>query len=113
MKSLDLKFHAARVDYSNRIELRVGYLAGDTDQVAKPLEFVALPDGYYSEPALRLTNEEAQRLMDELWNVGLRPTEGSGSAGALAATQRHLEDMRRLVFQTTASGGPVHLGDIR
>jgi hypothetical protein len=37
--------------------------------------------------------------MDELWHAGIRPTEGAGSAGAMAATQRHLEDMRTLVFQ--------------
>jgi len=40
----------------------------------------------------------AQNLMDELWKCGLRPTEGKGSAGSLAATERHLEDMRRLAF---------------
>jgi len=42
---------------------------------------------------------EAQALMDRLWSAGLRPTEGAGSAGALAAVQHHLEDMRSLVFQ--------------
>jgi hypothetical protein len=30
---------------------------------------------------------------------GLRPSEGTGSAGALAATERHLKDMQRLVFK--------------
>ncbi len=37
--------------------------------------------------------------MDDLWAAGLRPTEGTGSAGALRAVERHLEDMRRLVFE--------------
>lgn len=50
------------------------------------------------EPTVKLHRDDAQALMDALWNVGLRPTEGSGSAGSLAATERHLEDMRRLVF---------------
>lgn len=40
----------------------------------------------------------ALKLMDDLWVCGLRPSEGSGSAGALAATERHLGDMRRIVF---------------
>lgn len=46
-------------------------------------------------------------LIDDLWTAGLRPTEGAGSAGALAATQRHLQDMRALVFdkEKPASGG--------
>ena len=48
---------------------------------------------------MRLTRNEAQELMDALWDAGLRPTEGSGSAGALAATQAHLKDMQRIVFK--------------
>jgi hypothetical protein len=43
---------------------------------------------------LRLGIQQAQQLMDELWQCGLRPTEGSGSAGSLAATERHLKDMQ-------------------
>ena len=42
--------------------------------------------------------EAAQQLMDDLWQAGLRPSEGTGSAGALAATQRHLDDMRKMMF---------------
>jgi hypothetical protein len=46
---------------------------------------------------------EMQELMDALWRCGLRPTEGVGSVGALAATERHLKDMQRLVFDRPAS----------
>lgn len=49
---------------------------------------------------MKLKPIEAQNLMDALWDAGLRPSEGSGSAGAMAATQRHLDDMRKLVFKT-------------
>jgi len=56
------------------------------------------PDVAWPEPTVRLRFDEAQQLMDSLWNCGLRPTEGSGSAGSLAATQKHLEDMRKLTF---------------
>ena len=48
-------------------------------------------------PVCILDNNAAQELMDSLWDAGIRPTNGSGSAGALAATQNHLEDMRALV----------------
>lgn len=54
------------------------------------------------EPTFRLRIEQAQRLMDELWNCGLRPSEGTGSAGALAATQKHLNDMRQIAFSALA-----------
>lgn len=50
------------------------------------------------EPLFRIKKSEAQILMDDLWNAGIRPTEGAGSAGSLAATQNHLEDMRMIAF---------------
>ncbi|MBI5255418.1 MAG: hypothetical protein HY855_02885 [Burkholderiales bacterium] len=49
-------------------------------------------------PAVTLDQTSAQQLMDELWRCGLRPSEGTGSAGSLAATERHLEDMRSIAF---------------
>jgi len=56
-------------------------------------------EGVSLEPTFSLSLESAQLLMDDLWNSGLRPTEGTGSAGSLRATERHLEDMRTLVFK--------------
>ena len=56
------------------------------------------------QPTFTLDKQEAQLLMDDLWMAGLRPTEGTGSAGSLAATQRHLEDMRTLVFNPKGEG---------
>lgn len=53
----------------------------------------------YVPPAMTISANAAQTLMDDLWAAGIRPTEGAGSAGALAATQKHLEDMRTLVFK--------------
>lgn len=47
---------------------------------------------------LSIEENAAQQLMDDLWEVGLRPTEGSGSAGSLASTQKHLQDMRTIAF---------------
>jgi hypothetical protein len=52
------------------------------------------------EPSFRLELTNAQLLMDELWQCGIRPSEGTGSAGAMAATEKHLADMRKLVFET-------------
>lgn len=51
-----------------------------------------------SNPLLTIRPEDAQALMDELWIIGLRPSEGSGSAGSLAATERHLSDMKTIAF---------------
>jgi hypothetical protein len=50
-------------------------------------------------PVAVIEDRETQMLMDQLWDCGLRPSEGSGSAGALAATERHLADLRRLLLK--------------
>ena len=52
-----------------------------------------------SREFLTLAPTEAQILIDDLWASGYRPSEGSGSAGALRATEAHLEDMRTFAFK--------------
>ena len=54
----------------------------------------------FGQSPIQLSTLAAQELMDQLWQAGLRPSEGSGSAGSLKATERHLEDMRKLVFKS-------------
>ncbi len=69
--------------------------------VAKPIEFMTVEEGeLFGEPLMRLKMDQAQQLMDELWRAGLRPTEGTGSAGAMAATERHLKDMQTIVMHS-------------
>lgn len=53
-------------------------------------------------PALRIKKSDAQMLIDTLWDCGLRPSEGSGSAGQLAAVQDHLKDVRSLAERLLA-----------
>lgn len=89
-----MKIFAQREIYSDTIEIRMKDGAG----IAQPVIFTEMQPGSYMPPALVLPTDDAQRLMDELWNCGLRPSEGSGSAGSLAATERHLADMRSMAF---------------
>lgn len=71
----------------------------DMVAIAQPVTFVdRAAEGYHPDPTMRLRMDEAQQLMDELWRCGLRPTEGTGSAGSLAATERHLKDMQSVAF---------------
>jgi hypothetical protein len=58
------------------------------------------------DPDYVLTEQDAQVLIDDLWRAGLRPTEGSGSAGSLAATERHLKEISGLLHQVL----PIALG---
>lgn len=97
-----LKFFIRRDDiWGDSFHVRMGARVGDRVVLAQPVQFVSMAEApvVESPPAFVLTKENAQSLMDELWNVGIRPTEGTGSAGQLAATQAHLKDMQKLVFE--------------
>lgn len=107
MKSEKTEVFAERSMFSRRIEIALfRTITTDTAQIQERAIAVAWaptpPEAFAQklEPTLSLTAETAQRLMDELWHVGLRPAAGAGSAGQLAATERHLDDMRRLVAKT-------------
>jgi hypothetical protein len=77
------------------------YENGKPVSTCKTLEFEPLPEGARLNPTFRLFGHEAQELMDMLWECGIRPTQGKQSVGQLEATERHLADMRRLVFEET------------
>ena len=97
----NLKLRAQSSDWRQHIEFVLMDLMPETNQVAYG-ESVSMKthevDGMVHEPTFSLLPQQAQLLMDDLWNCGLRPTEGVGSVGQLKATQNHLADMRRLVF---------------
>lgn len=97
MKGLEVR--AAVESYGRDIGIRIANIDsyGQVSVVEK-LDFVAVDEDAYTSPTFALRREQAQQLMDELWNCGLRPTEGSGSAGSLAATERHLKDMQAVAF---------------
>lgn len=45
-----------------------------------------------------------QSLFDALWQAGFRPNGGEATVAHVAAIKAHLEDMRRLVFESKPSG---------
>jgi hypothetical protein len=63
------------------------------------METQAIGHAIPQDSLIEIEDSTAQCLMDDLWMNGFRPSEGSGSAGSLKATQNHLEDMRTLVFK--------------
>lgn len=94
-----LRILARREDYGNSIGLSFQSGKGDSLSVATNIEFHPLAEGEPIEATAHIDTETAQGLMDELWDCGLRPTQGKGSAGQLDAVKYHLEDMRALVFK--------------
>jgi hypothetical protein len=96
----DIQLRAQREPWGRRIQfLLSGNLEGGRHSVAEPIIMQVVDDQPRAiAPTFTLDGHAAQMLMDQLWDCGLRPSEGSGSAGALLATQKHLEDMRRMAF---------------
>jgi hypothetical protein len=96
----NLRIHAQRELMWNGVSLHLYSREGHKLAAAKPVVLEVIEHGAVATPMLTLPMPTAQQLMDELWNCGLRPTEGTGSAGSLAATERHLADMRKLAFHS-------------
>lgn len=102
---MDTKIYAERLPWNfGNIALHLRRRDGvdGTWAYAQTLTLVKIKEeeNFAPAPLITLRPEDAQFLMDELWRTGLRPTEGTGSAGSLAATERHLADMRSIVFKT-------------
>lgn len=101
MDTEGFKFFVRREAWSDRLNITAILESSNGRRVImKPAVCWGLGDkdeGKMIEPVMTLERHEGQRLMDELWQAGLRPSEGSGSAGAFAAVQHHLDDMRKIV----------------
>jgi hypothetical protein len=98
----DIKIRAFKQPWDNGIRLYIlDYsIFPKSKGICTNLTFETIEEGaaYPDSAAIPLDNTSTQSLMDMLWDCGFRPSEGSGSAGAMAATKKHLEDMRTLVF---------------
>lgn len=104
---MTLHIRAERCIWGDGIRLHAGEERpdGSIGVFQAPVAVAQEPGSHYGDPFLRLSTTDAQRLMDELWHCGLRPSEGSGSAGSLAATERHLKDMRTIAMGLLRDSG--------
>lgn len=99
MTATSLLVRAHRPAWRDAVELLVVAHDDKILRIAQPLIMELVEDGAaIIEPTLTLSMHAAQLLMDELWGCGLRPSEGTGSAGSLAATERHLRDMQTIAM---------------
>jgi len=98
-----IKIRVAGMDYRNRF--MVGIFQYDRENICvgevKTIEFTEKDpsSSIYDPPPIVLGKNEVQLLMDDLWAAGVRPSSGEGNAGQLGATERHLEDMRKIAFK--------------
>lgn len=73
---------------------------GDTELFNHLFEGTILPKyGAYVEPTFRIPENVLPVLMEALSKNGVKLPEKAFIEGKLEATERHLEDMRTLVFQ--------------
>ncbi len=91
-------------DYSfsadDEIELfMVRKLNGKAVEYGQPIVMAKAVAGVKAPVIAHIDKRQGQQLMDDLWQCGLRPSEGTGSAGALAAVQAHLADFKKIAFK--------------
>lgn len=76
---------------------------GDIRMLCSALTFTEVAElNTQLPPVVSLNDEAAQRLIDDLWSVGLRPTGIPDGAVALAAKDQHITDLRRMAFDVLA-----------
>lgn len=63
----------------------------------QPATFVETPRGTFVGEAFQLDESGAQEMMNELWRLGIRPTDNTGSTGHLRAVENHVTDLREIV----------------
>lgn len=79
-------------------DISFAFMSDDFEYAARgPLEIQKLEEGELMPILFKLDPGEAQKLIDDLWDCGLRPSEGAGSAGAMMAVQNHLKDTQKIV----------------
>ncbi|APW38461.1 hypothetical protein RD110_15670 [Rhodoferax koreense] len=94
------EIHLQPGNFGRSVEVRVitRNADGDVDFEALPLTFEKFePNQEWRAPVLEMDRDAAQSLMDELWRMGYRPERGHVTASQIAATEKHLDDMRAIV----------------
>jgi hypothetical protein len=93
----DKRWHKDGVDFHALHRNHDGAVTG----LGRPIEFEAAAEGAISPdggPTFFLRTDQVQRLMDQLWTLGFRPSEGTGSAGALKQAEAHIDSLRKIAY---------------
>ena len=97
---MENEFRVQLVDFETEIQVFFRKTNSDGKRyTVKVIETEEVEQGRPIQPFTSIDHKAAQVLMDDLWSCGIRPTEGRGSAGALTATEKHLNDMRKIAFK--------------
>ena len=100
MLNYDDRVRAKAAPWMNGVEIAVfSPRLSNGDMKVAPIQWETIAENAEMRPLLAMRVDQAQVLMDDLWNAGIRPTEGSGSAGAMRAAEHHIADLRRVAFK--------------
>lgn len=89
------------------IEVAFYRRVGREDFVVAPMRMEMRPidpTSVKEEPSLSLPLEMAQDLLQALWNEGLRPADGEGSSGQVAALKNHIVFAERVADKLLSPG---------
>lgn len=110
---MPIEFRVERVLYKNTYDVIIADVKGKDINIAAPPTFQKYdPQSAITEPTLSLSPEALQSLLDEIWKTGLRPTHHVDEKSALKATETHLRDMRRIVFDLLKAEHGDKIGSI-
>jgi hypothetical protein len=100
IKALEIRARMADFSHGGDLIRLFGIKQNGSEDVVATSLTMAKHSAAMSYPAFaEIDKTTAQVLIDDLWRCGIRPSEGSLSAGSLLATQNHLNDMRKIVFK--------------
>lgn len=96
-----MRARRAPMEWDN-VNINLYYMIHDGEKyrAAFEMEFVEMHTGSEFPSFASINQLQAQQLMDDLWECGLRPSEGSGSAGSMKAVQDHLKDFKTILWHT-------------
>ncbi len=95
----DDRVRAKAAPWANAVEIAAFGKLNNGDTKVATLQWETISENAEMKPLLTIRMDHAQVLMDDLWNAGVRPTEGVGSAGAMRAAEHHIADLRRVAFK--------------
>jgi hypothetical protein len=94
---VSLEFRIRRDPFAQCVQVLI--YDREVPAAAKNIVMETVERGGYLEPTCRLSDDSAQKLLEELWACGFRPSDGTGNTGELAATRAHLADMRGVALK--------------
>lgn len=98
MRPENLKFISSReLHYLGISLLMGGRIDGNRNYSSAEITWKEVENGVPAAPSLHLTEEEAQALLQSLWDIGVRPREVA-SSGQLSLAENHISDLRKISF---------------